>query len=303
MDQGLSRTSMELQMEQLETEVRRGLSDGEQVHLEQIEYRIHDHRERFTGSLLEIGRLLNECKDAKLVGHGHWQDWVSLHTGFSLRGAQRVMRAAREIPKASALSLMDFSKAYALLALPAEEREDFARETDAEHISLRQLEEAICDRRSAEKRAQEAEERERRAEERAEELAKSLEEATRHPVVQEVVPEDYERLKRRDADAAARIREAEDYAEEQEQRVRELQSRLDDAVARAGSEKSVVREIVDACTDFYSAVGTYSAASLRSADEQSLRVLRYWLASIALWLATMEDADGSGACVEVTDDD
>lgn len=51
---------------------------------------------------------------------------------------------------------MEYSKALALLSVPAEEREQFAQEVDAEHISVRQLKAAIQERDAAKKQAAEA---------------------------------------------------------------------------------------------------------------------------------------------------
>lgn len=51
---------------------------------------------------------------------------------------------------------LEYSKALALLSVPAEEREQFAQEVDAEHISVRQLKAAIQERDAAKKQAAEA---------------------------------------------------------------------------------------------------------------------------------------------------
>ena len=153
----MSNDMISMQGKALAADIRHNLNDKQQLHLDQIEMRIRDHRERFTLSLLEIGRCLNEAKEAKLVSHGHWQEWVAVNTGFTVRAAQRVMLAAREIPKTSTLTLLDFSKIAPLLALPAEEREAFAADVDAQKMSVRQLDAAVREKLAAEQRAKEAE--------------------------------------------------------------------------------------------------------------------------------------------------
>ena len=153
----MSNDMISMQGKALAADIRHNLNDKQQLHLDQIEMRIRDHRERFTLSLLEIGRCLNEAKEAKLVSHGHWQEWVAVNTGFTVRAAQRVMLAAREIPKTSTLTLLDFSKIAPLLALPAEEREAFAADVDAQNMSVRQLDAAVREKLAAEQRAKEAE--------------------------------------------------------------------------------------------------------------------------------------------------
>lgn len=121
-----------------------------------IETRIRDNMNRVAESALDIGRCLNQAKDEKLVSHGEWQEWVRKHTGMSPRAAQYVMKAAREIPPTSALSMLEFSKVQALLTLPPEEREQFAADVDAESKSVRELKEAIKAKQEAEKAAAEA---------------------------------------------------------------------------------------------------------------------------------------------------
>lgn len=306
-------TVTEEQITALAAAVRKDLGEVDRLHLDQLEKRIHDHRERFTVSLLEIGRCLNEAKDAGLVPHGCWQEWVAVNTGFNLRGAQRVMRAAREIPRASALTLLDFSKVSALLALPADERETFAQENDVEHMSVRQLEAAIREKKEAEERLHRAEDERKKALQAAAEmnaqvksLQSQLDEAvgTRHVVEREVVPEDYELLKRRDQEAAARIREAENFADEQEALVRDLRSQLDEARAKGGQGNDV-QNYISACATFYGEVCRYQQmedAELRCGLTRADRaVMQKWANMICAWAYAMANKL-KPAAVEVTDD-
>ena len=115
-----------------------------------IEGRIRDNMNRAAESLLDIGRCLNQAKDEKLVPHGQWQAWVQHHTGMTVRGAQRVMQAAREVSNTSTLTHLEFSKISALLALPAGEREAFAEEVHADEMSVRELKTAIEAKQAAE---------------------------------------------------------------------------------------------------------------------------------------------------------
>ena len=298
----------EEQLTALSDSVRSGLDQGQRTHLDQLELRIQDHRDRVALGLLEIGRCLNEARDARLVPHGCWQQWVAAQTGLNPRTAQRVMRAAREVPKASALTHLDFGKINALLALPAEEREEFAAVTDAEHKTLRQLEEAIRAKKAAEQRADAAErdmtETRRRASRehadmesalrRANELSALLDKARQNPTVveREVVPADYEAIKARDLTASARIREAEDYADAQEERVRELQARLDAVTAGAADRADDVQRFVGSCSDFMGAVCRYpnmdDAQLLRGKSRADLESMRTWVSMIHQWASTME---------------
>ncbi len=300
----------ETQLSALAAEVRRTLSAAQAMHLDQLELRIRDQRERFTQGLLEVGRCLVEAKEAQLVPHGCWQDWVAAHTGLNVRSAQRLMRAAREIPKTSALSHLDFSKVSALLALPAEQREDFAQEADAEHSTLRQLEAAIREKKEAERQRDQALEETERKTHKIDAMERELEDArfalNNLPVVErEVIPADYEAMKARDLAAADRIREAEDYAEAQEERVRELQAKLDAARAEDGRGDEVQRFIA-ACSTFYGEVCRYQnmddAQLLGGKTRADLESMRSWVSMIRTWCGTMDVRLSERSSVEVDGD-
>jgi DNA repair exonuclease SbcCD ATPase subunit len=113
---------------------------------------------------IEIGRRLKEAKE--LLAHGEWLPWLEKETDFSDRTAQRYMRVFEEYgaaqlglfgPETNATTLSDLpiSKALLLLSVPESDREDFAAQVDAEHLSTRELEQAIRERDEALKRAQE----------------------------------------------------------------------------------------------------------------------------------------------------
>lgn len=117
---------------------------------------------------VEIGRRLTEAKE--LVPHGEWMNWLKEETEFSQPTANRFMRVFAEYgaeqgnlfgaeTKYSTLNNLSVSNALRLLAVPEEERESFALEVDAEHLSTKELEEAIRERDEAKKRAEDAEAR------------------------------------------------------------------------------------------------------------------------------------------------
>lgn len=107
---------------------------------------------------VEIGKRLAEAKE--MVGHGGWLDFLKNETEFSSSSAGRFMQIAREYGgKASnfpTLGNLSVSNALRLLAVPEDEREEFARAVDAEHISSRELEQAIRERDEARKALEEA---------------------------------------------------------------------------------------------------------------------------------------------------
>ena len=94
--------------------------------LKAIETRIAIHVSEARRNFLEVGLCLNEAKDRGLVAHGEWEDWVRRNTGLSERNAQRLMKAAREVPAGSTLARLDMGKVIEILKLPEPEREDMA---------------------------------------------------------------------------------------------------------------------------------------------------------------------------------
>lgn len=117
------------------------------------------------GHAIEIGRRLTEAK--QMLSHGEWGKWLKEEIHYSKSSANNMMRIFDAYgstqmglfgPEANSQTFgdLEYSKALALLSVPAEEREQFAQEVDAEHISVRQLKAAIQERDAAQKQAAEA---------------------------------------------------------------------------------------------------------------------------------------------------
>ena len=101
---------------------------------------------------VEIGKRLAEAK--AMVGHGGWLDFLKNETEFSKSSAARFMQIAKEYGSNSnfpTLGNLSVSNALQLLAVPAEEREEFAEAVEAENLSARELEQAIRERDEARK--------------------------------------------------------------------------------------------------------------------------------------------------------
>lgn len=115
---------------------------------------------------IEIGRRLTEAKE--LLQHGEWGDWLKREFEFSQSTASRLMQLFREYgadqgslfgaeTKYATLQNISVSNALRLIAIPEEEREEFAAEHDIEHKSAREVEELIRQRQEADARAAAAE--------------------------------------------------------------------------------------------------------------------------------------------------
>lgn len=155
--------------------------------IETIEAEIWLYKQQAGASILEIGRRLIEAK-AQLE-HGEWLVWLEEKVDFSETTAQRFMRLAREYANPSPVTDLGASKALALLALPASEREEFVAETHTVNgeektvaeMSRRELEAAIRERDEARKAMEGLKDTVAEAESRVKEyqaqLTKALEDA------------------------------------------------------------------------------------------------------------------------------
>jgi len=128
--------------------------------LSTIAVEILAHKEEIDHSFLAIGGLLIEAKkELKKKRAGSWINWLHDNVDFSERTAQRLMRLADEFTNATPVSELGCTKAYILLSLPPEEREDFiadSHEVDGEvksvaDMSKRELEEIIREKKQKSK--------------------------------------------------------------------------------------------------------------------------------------------------------
>ena len=120
---------------------------------------------------IEIGRRLAEAK--AILPHGAWGEWLEKEVEFSQSTAGNYMKLFEAygnqqmslfgiFGNSQTIANLDYTKALKLLAVPEEEREEFAEEVDAGNLSVRELEAAIRERNEA--LAQAEEERQKAAE-------------------------------------------------------------------------------------------------------------------------------------------
>ena len=133
---------------------------------------------------IEIGKRLVEAKE--MVGHGGWGKYLEEKVRYSQQWATNLMNLYREyggaqeslfesFANSQSFGNIDVTKHILLLSVPAEEREQFATEHDAENATTRELQAAIRDRDSNLQAAQEQTARAEKAEKDVEELKKGLE--------------------------------------------------------------------------------------------------------------------------------
>ena len=117
---------------------------------------------------IEIGRRLKEAKS--LLEHGEWGEWLENEGDFSRSTANNFMKIFEEYgakqvslfgdANSQTLGNLPYTHALKLLAVPAEEREEFVEEHHVEDLSSRELDRLIKERDAAVRRAEESEERE-----------------------------------------------------------------------------------------------------------------------------------------------
>ena len=115
---------------------------------------------------IEIGRRLTEAKS--MVEHGKWGSYLRERVDYSQSTANNLMRLFEEygdkqeslfdsFKNSQAFGNLTYTKALRLLAIPEEERAEFAQEHDVEKLSTRELDKLIRERDAAKEAQRKAE--------------------------------------------------------------------------------------------------------------------------------------------------
>lgn len=175
---------------------------------------------QFLLDAIEIGRLLHEAKT--MVEPGGWMDYVNRELPFSQSWVNNYMRLYKEYG-AEQLSIFGNSQATAklsptqaleLLALPAQEREEFMETHDVENMSTRELKQAIRERDEALQAQQVAEQAQNAAEDQLaqdrEKISQLQEKITKAAAAGEELETEIEKMKTQLAKAKEKRKAAED---------------------------------------------------------------------------------------------
>lgn len=279
--------------------------------LARIETGIRTAAQNVVQGYLTIGSYLNEAKGRKIVPHGQWEDWVLYNTGLSLRQAQQLMKAAREIPEGSAMAALPMSKARVILHLSdGEERETLAKRAVEENLTVRTLEEQVrqltedvCEARKSERKMAQAvqqaqemraqlegdrcemmqERQEHQAE--MERLRKALAQAEQQKPTEGISPE-----AQRQIDALRQeVADAEDYAEQQavlrQEAQRQLLEQQSSTVSGTGNLPDAL-DLAAAVRVFIGAAGIFPhmGTALASMDSGKRRELAGYVDMISDWV-------------------
>jgi len=225
----------------------------------------HQAQQAMLTYAIEIGRRLIEVKE--LLPHGEWGNYLKTQVEYSQSTANNFMRLFEEYgsaqnsifgaePNSQSLGNLPYTKALALIAIPSEEREEFAEKHNVEDISTRELNALIKARDEAQREAddvtatlhdtevslQEAATERDAAKEAVQRLERELEELRSAPIdvaVETVVDENAieqakaEARKQAEADMADKIQKAKDAKKKAEEKLKEIQER------QAASEKAL----------------------------------------------------------------
>lgn len=227
--------------------------------IETITSEILDAKRAGGEAILTIGRGLIEAKG--LLPHGEWLPWLTERVEFSERSAQNFMRLAREYANPQTLADLGASKALALLALPAEEREEFisavhvvdGEEKTAAEMSSRELAQAIREKEQAQADLRAAEEaRDKMAQDmaianvRLSGLREDLEQAT---AAAAAAAKELAELKARPVEVAVeQVADPEAIAKAKAEAVAEMQTKVDkarEAKDRAEARRKIAEEALE----------------------------------------------------------
>lgn len=236
---------------------------------QEINYITSQAQRLILGHAIEIGRRLTEAK--AMLPHGAWGNWLREEVHYSPSSANNMMRifdayGATQMglfgPEANCQTFgnLEYSKALALLAVPEEDREQFALEVDAAHLSVRQL--------KAEIKAREQERDEARNQAKGWELkCKAVQDSAAEKIERIRHEADLDRKEQEDANAAAMRYKAE--CDRRAQETTRLEGRVKSLTEELTIAKQKVEEALNRPTDV--AVQTIDASEeqLKAAEEKA----------------------------------
>ena len=223
---------------------------------------------------IEVGRRLTEAK-AKLP-HGSWGEYLKNEVDYSPSQAQNLMRVFREYgsdqqslfggeAKSQTFGNLTYSKALSLLAIPDEaERERFAVENDVEHMSVRELNEALKARNEAEEKAAAAEDEARGLRQEAERLREEL--ADQAQVYKaKLTAADVETT-----EANRKAREAQEALDKQREKAQRLQDALSEANTSAQAAEEEHSRLAQELEEFRSRPAEADTAAVEAARQAAI---------------------------------
>ena len=118
-------------------------AEREQTLVSEINLITEQTKQALLTGTIEIGKRLTEAKC--LVRHGEWGNWLAERVNYSQRSANNFMKIYKEygatglVAKSQSIANLSVTQAVAMFDLPAEERERFTEQNEADKMSIRQL--------------------------------------------------------------------------------------------------------------------------------------------------------------------
>ena len=125
------------------------LEDVEKMKLLAIEIKMIDSnmKQQLLYGVIQIGQRLYEAK--KMIAHGNFSDWCMTELAYSQRTANNYMKIYKEygenglLEKSQSIANLNYTQAVKLLAIPEEERAEFAEENNVQNMKIAELTEKI----------------------------------------------------------------------------------------------------------------------------------------------------------------
>ena len=167
---------------------------NEIVSLDQVVSEIKFFENQAVVSYWEIGKRLKKAKEQ--VGHGNWESWLKDNLNYSQNMAGKLIRICQTIPKSDLNQNLNFTQVYALTTVDNETRNEILEKENLKDKTVKETQEII--KKYKEEKAELEEENQglKKANEELSRIAEREPEVIEKEVIKEIVPSDYEELKR-----------------------------------------------------------------------------------------------------------
>lgn len=167
---------------------------NEIISLDQVVSEIKFFENQAVVSYWEIGKRLKKAKEQ--VGHGEWIDWLNNNLNYSANMAQKLIRVSSEFSKEELIPHLSFTQALALTTVEEEIRTEIIENEQLEDKTVKETKEIIDKYKKAKEELEEQKDINNSLVRELESEREKETEIIEREVIKEVVPNDYEELKR-----------------------------------------------------------------------------------------------------------
>lgn len=167
---------------------------NEIVSLDQVVSEIKFFENQAVVSYWEIGKRLKKAKEQ--VGHGNWENWLSNNLKYSNSMAKKLIKVYTEYPKGQLIADLNFSQMLALTTVEEEVRTEIIENEQLEDKTVKETKEIIDKYKKAKEELEEQKDINNSLARELESEREKETEVIEREVIKEVIPSDYEELKR-----------------------------------------------------------------------------------------------------------